>query len=701
MKKFLSMALCLAMILSLAVVASAAAPKVDEVGKVAAGYAPEGTGISSLAEATDPMGKYYLKADITVDASIPEFGGTLDGNGHTVTVSVPLFTKLAGTVKNLTLKGAVDTSATPVHVGALAAATENATVENVKNEASVKGYITKGTGVDVSDTKTDGYKPGAGGIVGRVQGDTTFTNCANTGAINGCCTGGIVGISDGEHKLTFKNCVNAGKITNEGITGNIGDGHGSIGGIIGCLNNTVEVVFDSCENNGEVVSSFKHATGGICGGAWRTYSKSRAEETAVTFKNCKNAATITGGWQTGGIAGWMRINTYFEGCVNTAKVLSTQSYSGGIVGRPGADRKDCTEQGADYNKVITMADTDKYITCTIDGCLNSGDVYSFTGEGGGIVGYSETALVIKNTTNTGYVGRVEGATAKLSCGGIIGIINSPAKLTNCTNTGKVDGQGNSGGIIGQVTQPDKDASSKGYTIYDQTEVIGCTNAGEVVSSAGHAAGFIGYQYGTGNYYAIVKNSLNTAKIAGVDYISQFVAYTNNTKTTIQNCLGTGSIAACAEVPAGKTPRLVFVGLSSANIADYQVSGNFLAEGHGMEMYSYADKEDHAANRLELTVAPTGTFTVATTAQLSSGEVAYKLNTAIGENVFRQTLGTDAAPNLDASNKVVVAEKDGYANEAAPVQPPKPTPTGDSTIAIFFALMAVSAGAVLTLKKKTR
>ena len=55
MKKIIAIILSAVMLLTL-VPAVIAAPAAADVGKVASGYTPAGTGISSLAEATDPAG---------------------------------------------------------------------------------------------------------------------------------------------------------------------------------------------------------------------------------------------------------------------------------------------------------------------------------------------------------------------------------------------------------------------------------------------------------------------------------------------------------------------------------------------------------------------------------------------------------------------------------------------------------------------
>lgn len=73
-----------------------------------------------------PDGKYYLAAVITLTASFGEFSGTFDGNGKTVTTSVPVFAKVTGTVKNLTVAGEINGTDT---VAALAVEADGATIE--------------------------------------------------------------------------------------------------------------------------------------------------------------------------------------------------------------------------------------------------------------------------------------------------------------------------------------------------------------------------------------------------------------------------------------------------------------------------------------------------------------------------------------------------------------------------------------------
>ena len=88
----------------------------------AGAQAPAGEPVASAEElaAMEPDGTYYLSADVTVTGEwqYAEFKGTLDGNGHTIsldgaTLSGGLFAILNGaTVKNLSVQALSDVAFT-------------------------------------------------------------------------------------------------------------------------------------------------------------------------------------------------------------------------------------------------------------------------------------------------------------------------------------------------------------------------------------------------------------------------------------------------------------------------------------------------------------------------------------------------------------------------------------------------------------
>ena len=146
MKKFGSLILICALVLAL-----------FPLGVFAA--EPEGTPIGTAAElmAMEPDGTYYLSADVTVTGEwqYPEFKGTLDGNGHTIsldgaTLSGGLFAILNGaTVKNLSVQALSDTTFTmPSDIidsfGVIAGrATGDVTLQNLVVQADVQVDSTK------------------------------------------------------------------------------------------------------------------------------------------------------------------------------------------------------------------------------------------------------------------------------------------------------------------------------------------------------------------------------------------------------------------------------------------------------------------------------------------------------------------------------------------------------------------------------
>ena len=586
MKKLIAIILSAVMLLTLVPAAVIAAPTADEVGKVATGYTPAGKGIASLAEATDPAGSYYLTADITVETTIPAFSGTLDGNGHTVTVSAPLFGELSGTVKNLTIAGTVPAPAASEHTGALAKTSSAAlTVENVKNTAAVSGVL-----VDLS---TDLFA--TAGFIGKVTGNLTVTNCANTGDVHGQAAGGFVGYINGEITVAFKNCLNTGKVytTDCGTVNKFVETIGEktynvyfgIGGIAGTTNGKSNVTFEDCKNSGAIdATALQIPSGGILGASHVIDNTEEAAGRSVTFKNCENTASIAGSWQTGGIGGWIKASSYTEGCKNSGKITSTKSYCGGIFGRINPDNaplvhtiKSCANSGEVVSATGQAGGILGYaslLKLTVDGCTNSAKITTVKGHVGGIIGSFKTLqeCSVTNCTNTGEIVGAEAQTGSL--GGIVGTstgdnTNHVNKITikGCKNTANVTGNHNAstwaGGIVGYIADGVFDIENvvnegKIYTKHYGAGIVGrfgandtagtitiknATNAGEVGSGIGDSAGILGYSAG----HVVILTSVNTGYIfnetnraAGI-YGSAYNKATNS--ILIDKCINFGDIKA--------------------------------------------------------------------------------------------------------------------------------------------------------------
>lgn len=306
-------------------------------------------------------GSYYLTADISVSASYAaKFTGILDGKGYTVTTSVPLFTDISGTVKNLTVKG--DINGNGGNVGAISAAsTGSAWFENVTVNASIYGgtatgglvgYLADGASITAKSCANYGSIEGSthtGGLFGYAQGKSlTIYGCVNKGKIHSNAhSGGMVGrfgieTATTSYVCSITNCVNYGEITAAGTRA-----AGIIAAAVGVLR------IGGCDNYGYIHYTNKSTnfmSGGIYGAGIASYTDSSGTEqktiTALYIKDCHNYGNIEATTNAGGIAGRLPNHTAADGynyiisdCGNTGNVTTydanstyTTKGAGGIVG---------------------------------------------------------------------------------------------------------------------------------------------------------------------------------------------------------------------------------------------------------------------------------------------------------------------------------------------------------------------------------
>lgn len=283
--------------------------------------------------AMDPEGYYVLEADITISATYAEdFKGTFDGNGHTVTTTVPLFNKLKdATVKNLTINGNIVIDG---YAGALSVNASKVTVNNVVNNANI------------TSTSSSAY---VGGIVGACNEDgglayaheySRFTDCVNNGdltAINGTPrVGGIVGNAARYQHCVYTNCVNNGNINV------VGEGLSSAPYVAGIAASSFGGDFINCVNNGDLYSTAGAHMGGILG---RGTPSAQGTDQSSKAVGCVNTGNLeinsTGSGAVGGIFGQCgnepgstatRAIYSAENCVNFGTLTSNGSNTGGMIG---------------------------------------------------------------------------------------------------------------------------------------------------------------------------------------------------------------------------------------------------------------------------------------------------------------------------------------------------------------------------------
>ena len=270
------------------------------------------------------------------------FAGTFDGNGYVIRNlelndpdgGIALFAYSAGTVKNLTVYGAVAGNYFTAGIVAFG----SGTIENVTNNVTVtaEGNCVGGIlGEAVSDitiinchnraeitnngVASERSTGRVGGIAGRIEEGYTalIRECSNTaditayqyvaGIIGGCfgnvtvdaCynSGNITGISFGKVYLGgIAGKLQNGTISNCYNTGNLNDAHWSVGhiravgGLVGCEeDHTVGTAISNCYTTGEITFRtdnitpgvyFIYMTGNISGGNIAT------AENTMTYDNC-------------------------------------------------------------------------------------------------------------------------------------------------------------------------------------------------------------------------------------------------------------------------------------------------------------------------------------------------------------------------------------------------------------------------------
>ena len=411
MKKIISSVLAFVMIagifalIPLPAVAADTTQSTTEVGKVEAGYTPVGTAITTAEgfAAMEANGNYYLAKDIAIDASYATaFTGVFDGNGHTVTISAPMFTKLNGTVKNLTIEGSASQTGTvnaiESYVAAIARGTDknvSVLVENVANNATITGE----------------YR--AGGLIGQVfaGSNARLVNCVNNGTVTGTnMVGGLLGYVQG-YTLEMLNCV----------------------------------------NNGDV--SIVAGKDGNCGGLVGRHGEDKAIEATrfANIINCKNTGAVSSNTMAGGILGHGRgatINIAY--CVNEGNITSNSNAAAGIVSSVGTSKflvtlnvTNCVNTG---NVTMTAASPKDSMLAsgivgyvygsgvgrvTIDKCINLGTISS-TFFASQLLGYSNNkANTIKNSIAAGKVEKYNDATTTLPV--VFGLSSAPSvdyKISN-------------------------------------------------------------------------------------------------------------------------------------------------------------------------------------------------------------------------------------------------------------------------------
>ncbi len=367
MKKLISIALVLTMVLSFASVGIFADEAVEESTPVPAGpiYAiPDGattvdidtdgdgtpetyTVIKSL-EALSKLGNYILMSNINMQITetfdIAE-GVVLEGNGFSITdVNVGaggMFNFPIGsvTIRNLTVgsleypakaKNALFMDAQNVAV--------NATFVNVDVYAKLTATEDANMGVffprpqgqiefidcDVYYTYGESHSIMAnavGGYIGRCDANVTFTNCTMHGdMISGKNMSAWVGKLDNGFTLTLSNCTSYANVTaNTG--GTSGNGVGSVVGM-----NQGQLLVDNFTNYGNITTKSLSPVGGFVGINDEVYSLIETDG-YVNITNSVNYGTIIAAYSSASIGGFIGHNKarfYYKNVTNLGEIVAEE-----------------------------------------------------------------------------------------------------------------------------------------------------------------------------------------------------------------------------------------------------------------------------------------------------------------------------------------------------------------------------------------
>lgn len=402
------------------------------------------------------------------------------GNLHSSGTYASLFGVLNGTVKDLTLDGAVITPGS-TKAGVLAAfigsgGTQDVSVSGITiSNSDVGTSAVPGTsycgilaaqvsraGTTVSDIAITGchvYGSRVGGLIASVGNNTTI--CRSTfsgGSVTGTdqYIGGLFGYLSGTSVVSGCQVVNATidvrSATSDpragGFAGLIDNSVSVKGCSVGTAGQNVTVQLGTPAASGKVLNS-----GGFVGVHYGTITKNGdTRTTAYATVTCTNTNTT---WQLniGGFVGYERGTIeYTDASVTMTGLKGT--YIGGFAGY--ATRQDgktpclvtlCTLSGTVSGNNYTGGFVGYVDAGTIQKCSSACTVTTNGDYSGGLIGYINGNSTISDSYVTGNIT----ATGRQRIGGLIGqIVNTTASVTNCYASGTITGSFGLGGLIGRI-----------------------------------------------------------------------------------------------------------------------------------------------------------------------------------------------------------------------------------------------------------
>lgn len=490
----------------------------------------------------------------TVPATVNSFGGTLNGQGYTlsgIASTAPLFTSPTGaTISNLTLDGAFTFTLSGgsddvTYAAPLAGYTKQCNISNVTNKASV------------SVTGTAAAKLHVGGIVGQNH-DGTLNSCVNEGAITVSDTfsstsdvfiGGMYGFQSGS-KSIVNNALNKGDITCKGNATNF-----YIGGIFGSISNGH---LSETINRNQCVITSEGAKNLCLGGLYGTIQIETAihHPKATPFseagKKIEVKNIVVGGTiAVGGLIGrtYAAFNFDGVGLTTMSKAVTVYAndkvFSSGTIavgGFIGLAKEALTAGGAGGLK------------CSGGISVQLSDSYTFYPNCGigGIVGIAQKGVSISNcscATGENYIGTntnsaKQNSTNKMGFGGLVGIayggnssisgceVEAKVNATIFNNTEVPSGGPCIGGVIGEFGLGDDT-----YAINISNCTVSNTN---VRAYRGYGGGIAGYISANSTISTCLLPNVSVSRNANAKVIAAVLAAAG-TGASVTNCGISGTV----------------------------------------------------------------------------------------------------------------------------------------------------------------
>lgn len=511
------------------------------------------------------------------------YGGTFDGQGHTVKVNfvrgtegrAALFNMVEGaTIKNMTVAGKTVNDG-QFAAGLVVEAYDNTVVKNIV----VSQEIT-------SDYDGDGTH---GGIMAIAHGNVAIENVAFVGVLDAALSvgsAGIIGYTHGGSNTTIKNSYVAGElILIEGDNNTVFarnnptiencyaswdvsyynsdlaedvlfevDGEMASGEL--CYNLGNKKWFQTLGTDAYPVPFSTHAT---------VYAHGTVKcdgEGDLTYDNVEGQPTYENHNFVGGEC---------AGCHNAFQISDAEGMIDLAFDVMGGDK---TDAYIELTQDIDLAGTEYF---PIGGRSDEGS-NPFRGQFNG-KGHTVN-LAIEGTNNLG----------------LIGVVADGAIIENVIVTGSVSGSGYSAGIVGATTGSGK------------VTIRNCGNEADVTVAEANAAGILGVD-DLGAMDMTIINCYNTGAIAGGRESAAFAGWLSS-KSTITNSWNSGSVT----------------GLDGSN--------TFARSSNGAATYT---------NCYETIGSQVKTVT---DEQVANGELTALLNNGAHAEIWYQTVGTDAHPMLD-------------------------------------------------------